>query len=47
MIASGSLTNSQMAADSNAPVIWKPIQNSKVSTAKPIMISTETAENSV
>lgn len=38
MIANGSLTNSQMAADSNAPVMWKPSQNSKHKTANVILI---------
>lgn len=38
--ANGNLMNSQIAADSNAPVMWKPSQNSSASTANTIIIST-------
>ena len=38
-IASGSLTNSQIAADSNAPVMWKPSQKSRHKMANVIIIS--------
>lgn len=38
MIASGSLMNSHIVADSNAPVIWYPTQSRIVNTANVIMI---------